>query len=452
MSRGALSTLRNRLLGVALIVLVAAFFAVTILFYNKAFTSSVPITLDADSAGNQLAIDSDVEVRGELVGSVQSITSTGNGAVLKLSMDPGTINQIPANVTAELLPKTLFGETYVDLVIPDSPSSDHLSSGDVIGQDRSSTGIEIEQVLDNLLPVLQAVQPQKLSATLTAVATALQGRGPELGQTLDELNSYVGKLNPQLPTLEHDLSQLANVSNTYNKAAPDLINALNNLTGTSETVASEQNNLENLYSTLTTASDNLQNFLSANENNIIGVSTQSLPTLNVLARYSPEFKCFLTDMANLVPKVNKTFGVGTNQPGLHATIEITINRGPYEPGQDDPAYLDNRGPRCYDFNPQPNPFPEYPPDGPLKDGSTSPPAANTSDTGLLPPANSQTEMGNTTPQAATMGNTGLPNSPAEENFIAGILSAQAGGTDADIPNWSSLLVGPLFRGAEVTLK
>lgn len=450
MSRGALSTVRRRLLGVSLILLVAAFFAVTILFYNKTFTSTVPITLEADSAGNQLAINSDVEVRGEIVGSVQSVSSSGDGAVLQLAMDPDKIDTIPANVTAELLPKTLFGETYVDLVIPDAPTSDHLASGTTISQDRSSTGVEIEEVLNNLLPVLQAVQPQKLSATLTAVATALQGRGPELGQTLDQLNSYVGKLNPQLPTLEHDLSQLVKVSNTYNKAAPDLINALNNLTGTSETVASEQNNLETLYSTLTNASDNLQNFLAANKNNIIGVSAQTLPTLKVLARYAPEFPCFLKGMADLVPKVDKAFGKGTDQPGLHAQIEITINRGPYEPGQDDPAYLDNRGPRCYDFNPAPNPFPQYPPDGPIKDGSTSPPAANTADEGILPGATSSSI---TNPQAATVGGqSSLANSPSEENVIAGILAAQNGGDTQSVPNWSSFLVGPLLRGAEVSVQ
>lgn len=441
--------MRRRLLGVSLILLVAAFFAVTIMFYNKTFTSTVPITLQADSAGNQLSINSDVEVRGEIVGSVQSVSSSGDGAVLQLAMDPDKIDTIPANVTAELLPKTLFGETYVDLVIPAAPSSDHLTRGTTISQDRSSTGVEIEQVLDNLLPVLQAVQPQKLSATLTAVATALQGRGPELGQTLDQLNSYVGKLNPQLPTLEHDLSQLVKVSNTYNKAAPDLVNALNNLTGTSETVASEKNNLETLYSSLTNASDNLQNFLAANKNNIIGVSAQTLPTLKVLARYAPEFPCFLKDMANLAPKVDKAFGEGTNQHGLHAQIEITVNRGPYEPGKDAPAYLDNRGPRCYDFNPAPNPFPQYPPDGPIKDGSTSPPAANTADEGILPGSTSSSV---TNPQAATIGNTGLANSPSEENVIAGILAAQNGGDTQSVPNWSSFLVGPLLRGTEVTVK
>ena len=228
------------------------------------------------------------------------------------------VSQIPSNVTAQLLPKTLFGERYVDLQIPTDPSSSHIAAGDVIGQDRTSTGIEVEKVLDDLMPVLQAVQPQKLSTTLTAISTALQGRGVQLGQTLSQLGQYVGELNPQLPTLEHDLRALTTTSNTYNQAAPNLVNALNDLTVTSKTVVAERNNLQNLYSTVTTASGNLGNFLQANKNNLIQVSSASLPTLNVLARYSPEYPCFLKQMAALVPTVDKAFGKGTANPGLHA--------------------------------------------------------------------------------------------------------------------------------------
>jgi hypothetical protein len=122
------------------------------------------------------------------------------------------------------------------------------------------------------------------------------------------------------------------------------------------------------------------------------------------------------------------------------------------PGQDGPAYTDNRGPRCYDFNPPPNPFPQYPPDGPIKDGSSSPAAANTANTGLLPPTNAQSALGNTSPQAATVGKSGLANSPSEENVIAGILAAQNGGDTQSVPNWSSFLIGPLLRGAEVSVQ
>lgn len=446
-----LSTVRRRMLGLLLIGLIGAFLVVTVLFYNQTFTSYVPVTLQADHTGNELSAGSDVKVRGMLVGTVKSVSSSGNGAVIDLALQPDLVNQIPANVSAQLLPKTLFGERYVDLVIPARQSAGHLASGAVIGQDRTTEGIEVERVLDDLMPVLQAVQPQKLSVTLTAISTALQGRGVQLGQTLSQLGQYVGQLNPQLPTLEHDLAALTTTSNTYDQAAPNLITALNDLTVTSQTVVAQQLNLQNLYATLSTASGNLDNFLQANANNLIQVSSASLPTLDTLATYSPEYPCFLKQMANLVPVVDKTFGKGGTQPGLHAKLEITINRGPYQTGQDAPAYDENRGPRCYDLHPAPNPFPQYAPDGPLSDGSSHPPPARTANDGLLPPVNSQTIMGNTTPQDAASGQ-GLPNSAAEEGFLAELVGPSVGVAPQDFPSWSSELIGPLFRGTEVTIK
>ncbi|HEY0805162.1 MAG TPA: MCE family protein [Pseudonocardiaceae bacterium] len=446
------STVGRRLLGLLLIVLIAAFVFVTVLFYNQTFTPYVPVTLHADHTGNELSAGSDVKVRGMLVGTVKSVSSTGDGAVINLALQPGLVNQIPADVTAQLLPKTLFGERYVDLVVPGTASPRHIASGDVIGQDRTTEGIEVARVLDDLMPVLQAVQPQKLSVTLTAIATALQGRGPELGQTLSQLGQYVGQLNPQLPTLEHDLQALTKTTNTYNQAAPNLIKALNDLTVTSGTIVNQQGNLANLYATLSTASDNLDNFLKANGNNLIQVSSASRPTLDTLARYSPEYPCFLKQMAGIVPAIDTAFGKGTNQPGLHATLEITINRGKYQPNQDAPAFNDNRGPRCYDLHPAPNPFPQYAPDGPMNDGSTHPPPARTTNDGLLPPTNAQTILGNTTPQSADTGGSGLPNSAAEAGFLAELIGPSVGVAPQAFPSWSSELIGPLFRGTEVTVK
>ncbi|HEX4723296.1 MAG TPA: MCE family protein [Pseudonocardiaceae bacterium] len=449
---GALSTVRRRLLGLLLIGVIAAFLVVTVLFYNQTFTSYVPVTLRADHTGNELSAGSDVKVRGMLVGTVKSVSSSGDGAVIDLALQPDVVDQIPANVSAQLLPKTLFGERYVDLVIPPNDgSSAHIASGAVIGQDRTTEGIEVERVLDDLMPVLQAVQPQKLSVTLTAIATALQGRGVQLGQTLSQLGQYVGQLNPQLPTLEHDLRALTTTANTYNQAAPNLIKALNDLTVTSQTIVNQQNNLVNLYATLSTSADNLDNFLAANKNNLIQVSSASLPTLDVLARYAPEYPCFLKQMANLVPVVDKAFGKGSDLPGLHATLEITVNRGPYDSGTDAPSYSDNRGPRCYDLHPTPSPFPQYAPDGPIDDGSSHPPPARTTNDGLLPPTNAQTILG-TNPQSAGSGGGDLANSPAEEQFLAALLAPGVGVSPQDFPGWSSELIGPLFRGTEVTIK
>jgi virulence factor Mce-like protein len=390
MSTGAL--IKQRLLGLALILVIALFVALSLAMYNKTFSSEVPVTLKASTAGAMLQEQSDVKLRGVVVGSVSKVSSTGDGAVLKLSLQPELADRIPKNVTARLLPKTLFGERYVDLQYP-AQSTGTIKANDIIEQDRSASAIELEKVLADLMPVLKAVQPEKLSTTLTALATALKDRGRPLGDTLARFGQYAGQLNPELPTLQHDLAALARTANTYADAAPELVQALGNLTVTSQTIYDQRNGLLDMYASLITASNNLDNFLTANKNNIIGLAAASRPTLNVLAKYAPAYPCFLKQMAVLGPRISQAFGQGTSEPGLHITLEITNNRGKYVPGQDTPRYLDDRGPRCYDFNPMPDPFPQYPPDGPLQDGSTHPPAARNSLDGNMPPVGATIPQG-----------------------------------------------------------
>src|SRR5205823_4396279 len=134
--------------------------------YDKRFTPVVLVNLDTDTVGNELHQHADVKVHGVLVGEVRQISSTGDGARLLLAIQPDKVAALPANVSARLLPKTLFGERYVDLVLPAVPVSARLAAGSEINQDHSSSAIELERVLSDLMPVLQAVQPQKLSVTL----------------------------------------------------------------------------------------------------------------------------------------------------------------------------------------------------------------------------------------------------------------------------------------------
>jgi phospholipid/cholesterol/gamma-HCH transport system substrate-binding protein len=436
---------RRRLMGVAFIAVIALIVWFCIATYAGMFTKSVTVLLRTDHVGNQLQTQSDVKVRGLIVGEVSAITSTGDGAQLALALQPDKVNLIPSNVSAQLLPKTLFGERYVDLVLPNDPSSRPIAGGDVIGQDRSSSAIELERVLDDLMPVLQAVQPEKLATTLTAIDQALSGRGEQLGQTLVQLDSYLGQLNPSLPNLDADIKKLSSLTNTYSQAAPDLINALSDLTTTSKTLVDEKQNLANLYASVTTASGDLTNFLYANKNNLINLAGTSRPTLDVLAKYAPEYQCLFKQMAGFLPRIDQAFGKGTANPGLHITLEITANRGKYLPDQDEPRYADTRGPRCYDLVPSPNPFPQYPPDGPIKDGSKPPTPSRSVNDGILPAGTATS----TTTQSASLG---LPNSTQELDMLSLLLGPSMGLAPNDVPGASGLLVGPLYRGAEVTLK
>src|SRR5262249_60675057 len=114
----------------------------------------------------------------------------------------------------------------------------HVEAGEVIEPAQVFT--EVDTVFSNLVSVLNSVHPARLAATLGALATALNGRGAQLGNFIGQLDTYLHEFNPSLPALGDDLATLPTVSNAYAAAAPDLIKTLDNLRVTSGTLVGEQ--------------------------------------------------------------------------------------------------------------------------------------------------------------------------------------------------------------------
>ncbi|MBP2473047.1 virulence factor Mce-like protein [Crossiella equi] len=418
---GDLSRRGAQLLGLVFLLVVALFPTGSVAVYRKAFTPVATVLLEVERAGTQLRAGADVKVRGLVVGEVREIRAAPEHAVLALALDPERIRDIPEGVTARLLPKTLFGERYVALQPPAVGSGRSLVDGARIGLDRSAAAVEVEKLLDDLLPVLSAVRPDQLSATLTALATALDDKGRQLGDTLARLGDYLTGLEPALPDLRATLTSVVTVADTYTTAAPDLLRALSEATTTTRTVLEQQHRYRALLGSVTTTAVDTEAFLAANRDNLINLVDAARPTLDVLAKYAPEYPCLLKQLVDIIPDAERAFGKGSREPGIAKfTLEITASRGKYRPGVDTPKYLDQRGPRCYPVARAPNRAPQYPPGGPVKDGSTFP--------------------------ASVAG------SPAERDLISALLAPMVGKPVTEVPTWASLALGPSFRGAEVSLR
>jgi phospholipid/cholesterol/gamma-HCH transport system substrate-binding protein len=441
---------RRRLVGLVFLLVFALLIWFSLALYHKQFTPVSMVTLYTDSVGNEMHVGAEVLVRGVQVGEVRSISADGTGARLELAIQPGMVPQLPANVTAEMIPTTLFGERYVDLLVPVRPTVARLTAGSVIRQDHSADAVEVEQVLNNLLPLLQASEPDKLSITLSAIAQGLQGRGKKLGQTLVTLNSLLRRYNPHLPALDTDIRELAAVARTLNQASPNLLQALDDFTVTSQTLTSERASFSALYATVTTASNDIRGFLDANSSNIISLNADSTASLQILARYSPEFPCVLKDLVNFEPAVNKLLGKGTKQPGLHvqAIVVPEYVNARYLPGVDTPKYGDDLGPHCYSV-----PFKGIT----LNDGTTplsGGPIANGSGAGSAGRTNtsqgaaSAGASGNASKAATT---SAIAGSPTEGELVRELAGLALDKAPAKVPAWSSLLLAPLFRGATVKL-
>jgi phospholipid/cholesterol/gamma-HCH transport system substrate-binding protein len=337
---------RRRLVvaGVAYLVVAALLMALSLAIYNKAFTDFTVVTLEADQAGLQLARYGDVRFNGVLVGQVRDIDQTGDKAVIELGVEPESAEAIPKQIAAEILPTTLFGQRFVSLVPAARGGGDlGLEDGTVVPSERVTTTVELGRVLSRLFPLLRAVRPSDLSATLNALATAVNGRGEELGQTLDKLDSYLTTMNVHLPTLQDDLQLLASVATTYNGAAPDLVQVLGNLTVTARTITERKDEVADLFGDVAGLGNLGAEILETNEARIVATARDSRPLLGLLEKYSPEYECLLRGIAKYKPILEKTFEGG--EVKQYAEFP-TAQRRAYDE-RDRPEYNDTRGPRCY---------------------------------------------------------------------------------------------------------
>ncbi|MGI5419299.1 phospholipid/cholesterol/gamma-HCH transport system substrate-binding protein [Actinomadura luteofluorescens] len=350
--------LRFRILGASMVVVIVLLLALTVALYNKAFTPTLDVKVRSERAGLQLLPHSDVKVRGLIVGEVRDTDADAQGATLHLALDPGKAKLIPRNVQARLLPKTLFGEKYVDLEIPAQAGALGLRSGQVIQQDRSQAAVEIDKVLNDLLPLLQAVKPAELNATLNALATALQGRGDQIGRNLEEADELLRKVNPQLGTLVHDLNALADVSDIYNAAAPDLLQTLRNLNVTSRTITDKKATIEQLIPATTALAQDGDVFMRQNAPKIIGFNIANRDGLDLIARYSPSLPCVFAGLMKLKPESQRVAG-GNGSKTFNLTVEIVKPVPGYKYPLDKPEAKDQRDPRCYGLPNPKVPSPTY---------------------------------------------------------------------------------------------
>jgi len=422
--RGIGRTVKRRLLGLALALVIVGLIALTGALYSHAFRNWAPVSLKTDSIGNQLVVPADVKLRGVLVGEVDSVTTDGRVATLHMQIDPSQLPQIPANVVARILPKTLFGEKFVDLVYPDQPSPQRLAAGDVIPEDRSSTAIEIQNVFRQLVPLLKTLKPVELNQTLTALADALRGRGEELGKNLSLADDYFRQLNAHLPTIQHDISGLADLASSLDEAAPSILAQARNFAVNARTLTDKHDTYADFLRRTAQFADTATQVFGQNADRIISLARVSRPVTDVLAYYSPEFTCLVNGLATLEPRLNQAFGPG---PYLHITLEYVPDRGAYTYPADLPKYDTITGPDCHGL-----------PDDPQ---STAYPSAYTHQPAANPTRTTQADF-----------DIGPVGSAAEQQFVTSLLAPVMNMPSSDVPaGLATLLAGPMMRGLAVGL-
>lgn len=126
----------------------------------------------------------DVELLGTRVGTVREIVpGPGTGTTVVLSLDHGV--RIPRDVRAAIGDKSAIGEQYVELT-PVTAGGPMLHAGDVIGEDRTSSPIDVAVLLHDLDALAASIPTKDLATVMSELSAGLDGVGGSLSHLIDD--------------------------------------------------------------------------------------------------------------------------------------------------------------------------------------------------------------------------------------------------------------------------
>ena len=291
--------------GVGLLLACALLLALIYAQFRGDFTPKTKLTMLAARAGLVMDQGSKVTYNGVSIGRVAGISEIEHhgkpAAEFTLDVDPEYVDLIPVNVIAKVQATTVFGNKYVSLTSPKEPTPQRITSATVI--DATSITTEFNTVFQTLVELSESVDPVKVNLTLSAAAQALTGLGDKFGQSIVNGNKILDHVNPQMPTIRHDIQQLAALGDVYANAAPDLFDALNNAVTTARTLNRHQAELDAALLAAIGFANTGDDIFTRSRPYLERLVADLLPTAQLLDTYSPEVFCTIRNFADLAPRV-----------------------------------------------------------------------------------------------------------------------------------------------------
>lgn len=328
---------RNVISGAIGLVIVISLITIGIKASFGAFDGGYELRGTFAAAGQGLLSGSDVKIRGVNVGEVSSIRLVDNRALIRLRIEDDT--QIPESAQAVIRPKTLFGEKFVDILPGDDElTGPYLDDGDEIID--TLGGFELEQVLTDAYPVLEAVNPAELAVVLDELATAGRGLGPNInrsivnGATLAELGA---SNDAEFRQFTNDLALLAEELEII---APDLVAGARDLNVALPTLNERGDQLDDALTQAARLAADVADLLEANESFTTNALTNGSRALQTVFDRRSQIQPLLLGLTRysrtLAEAIRFEVGDGTMMAAVKNVVSVQgLLAGHEEPAPDD---------------------------------------------------------------------------------------------------------------------
>ncbi|WP_029111762.1 MCE family protein [Mycobacterium sp. URHB0044] len=318
-----------KLAGLVLLLVTAGVTALVWIQFRGGFAEPDRLTLISSRSGLSMDPGSKVTYNGVEIGRVASIDAVDVGDQVKakviLDVDKKFVHLIPQNVDAQIKATTVFGNKYVAFSSPKNPAAQRITTNDVI--DVSGVTTEFNTLFETVVSVAEKVDPVKLNQTLTATAQALDGLGERFGQSIENGNTILADVNPQMPRIRQDNQRLADLADVYANASPDLFDALEHAVTTARTLNEQQGNIDAALMASVGFGNTGGEVFEKSGPYLVRGAADLVPTTALLDEYSPELFCTIRNYHDVEPKIASS--LGGNGYSLRTHSEVLGAGNPY---------------------------------------------------------------------------------------------------------------------------
>lgn len=277
-----------------LIICVVISFFIAVVIGNWRFGGTGEYTAEFGSAQGLIANDA-VKISGVTVGKVNSIEVTEQGtALVRFEVDEEY--ELTEDSTISIRWRDVFGLRFLYVDPGDGPVAE---SGTAFPREQTVAGADLTVLLDRLVPVLNALNPELQNIVLEALAEGLVGRDDEVDEIIRDGADLTEAIASRDAEIESLITDTTTIVEAYSNRRDDLQALVGSFADVAESIAARNDLLVSSVVQVADAQEELDRMLEANDANL----RAALDEAEVIVRQ-------IADNSDVLERVLETGGAG----------------------------------------------------------------------------------------------------------------------------------------------
>ncbi|MEU4391396.1 MCE family protein [Kribbella sp. NPDC023855] len=226
---------------------------------------------------------SSVKVDDVTVGTVEKVWLDGYVAKVRVKL-PKSL-ELPDNARATIRQTSLLGEKFVSLAQPSGSEKPRgrLDNGELIPLSRTTSNVEVEQVLSALSLLLNGGGVAQLQIITQELNKALTGNEPAIRSVLTQLNTFVGTLDQNKQKIVTAIAAVDQLAKKLNAQKATLATAIDSLPKSIATLDRQRAALVKTLQALASLGNTATRVITASQKDLVANLQSLYPILTKLA-------------------------------------------------------------------------------------------------------------------------------------------------------------------------